>query len=95
MLGDTGKRCQFKFLRPLPVGHYVVPASDVRHAPIEQQHAGDVLGVAPLDVQSTVRTAAKRGVEQHKSAGAVRLADILAQGLEHRFLQLLYGVGVS
>ena len=62
MLRKAGEARQVKFLRPLPVGHYLVPPPDVRHAAIEQQVTGGALGVAALHIQS--------GVGIHSGIGA-------------------------
>ena len=52
MFGKAGELRQVKFLRPFPVGHHIMPPSDVRHAAVEQQPTCGVGGVAPLDIQA-------------------------------------------
>ena len=96
MFGKAGKFRQVKFLRPFPVGHHIMPPSDVRHAAVEQQPTCGVGGVAPLDIQAAEGAVStdKRGVQHHERAGAVRLTDILAQRLQHSLLQPLHSVRV-
>ena len=99
MLRKAGEARQVKFLRPLPVGHHLMPPPDVRHAAIEEQVAGGVLGVAALHIQSGVGIhggiRAERDIEQDKRAGAIRLPRILAQRLQHGLLQGAHGGYVS
>ena len=99
MLRKAGEARQVKFLRPLPVGHHLMPPPDVRHAAIEEQVAGGVLGVAALHIQSGVGIhggiRAERDIEQGKRAGAIRLPRILAQRLQHGLLQGAHGGYVS
>ena len=80
MFGKAGELRQVKFLRPFPVGHHIMPPSDVRHAAVEQQPTCGVGGVAPLDIQAAEGAVStdKRGVQHHERAGAVRLTYILA-----------------
>lgn len=70
--------------------------TDVRHAPVEQQIAGGMLGVAALRIKSAEGIRRSIGVErdaqQHEAAGAICLLHILAQGPEHGCLELLQGV---
>ena len=70
--------------------------TDVRHAPVEQQIAGGMLGVAALHIKSAEGIRRSIGVErdaqQHEAAGAICLLHILAQGSEHGCLELLQGV---
>ena len=99
MLREAGEARQVKFLRPLPVRHYLVPPPDVRHAAVEQQVTGGVLGVAALHIQSGVGIrsgiGAERGTQQDKRAGAIRLPHILAQRLQHGLLQGTHGAYIS
>ena len=99
MLRKTGKSRQVKLLRPLPVGHYLMPPPDVRHAAIEQQVTGGVLGVAALHIQSGMGIhsgiGAERGAQHYKRAGAIRLPHILAQRLQHGLLQGTHGGYIS
>ena len=73
--------------------------TDVRHAPVEQQIAGGMLGVAALHIQSGFGIhsgiRAERGDQQDKRAGAIRLPHILAQRLQHGLLQGTHGVYIS
>ena len=54
MLRKAGKVREGKLLRPLPVGHHLMPPSDVRHAAVEQKGAGGMLGVAALDIDAAI-----------------------------------------
>ena len=69
-------------------------ASHIRHAPVEQQVADGVLGIAALDENAAVgvRAAGEGGVQQDERTGAVRLPRILAERLQHGLLQRLDGV---
>ena len=73
--------------------------TDVRHAPVEQQIAGGMLGVAALRIKSAEGIRRSIGVErdaqQHEAAGAIRLPHILAQRLQHGLLQGTHGVYIS
>ena len=73
--------------------------TDVRHAPVEQQIAGGMLGVAALRIKSAEGIRRSIGVErdaqQHEAAGAIRLPHILAQRLQHGLLQGSHGVYIS
>ena len=73
--------------------------TDVRHAPVEQQIAGGMLGVAALRIKSAEGIRRSIGVErdaqQHEAAGAIRLPHILAQRLQHGLLQGAHGGCIS
>ena len=73
--------------------------TDVRHAPVEQQIAGGMLGVAALHIKSGVGIhggiGAERGAQHYKRAGAICLPHILAQRLQHGLLQGTHGVYIS
>ena len=96
LVGKAGEIGRTKFLRPLPMRHHPMLTTDVRHAPVEQQIAGGMLGVAALHIKSAEGIRRSIGVErdaqQHEAAGAICLLHILAQGPEHGCLELLQGV---
>ena len=99
LVGKAGKISRTKFLRPLPMRHHPMLTTDVRHAPVEQQIAGGMLGVAALRIKSAEGIRRSIGVErdaqQHEAAGAIRLPHILAQRLQHGLLQGTHGVYIS
>ena len=77
---------------PFPVGHDPVGLPNLRHASVEQQIPGQMLGIAPLDIQpaavSLAAAHADGGFQNDKGSGAVRLTGILAQRLQQRLLYL-------